>query len=96
MEGLLVLPTEKGNVPSINNMTTPGGRCVSGVLAANHTMAEGMKRPGLLVLNTLPKTANDFRMFTISHPDVIKQIDEFLVKEKDTVQKLKAMHKIIE
>lgn len=68
-----------------------------GVLAANHIMAEGMKKPGLLVLDdALPKSTNDFSLSTINHPDVIKQMDEFLVKEKDTVQKLKAKHKIIE
>jgi len=68
-----------------------------GVLAANHIMAEGMKKPGVLVLDeSLPKSSNDFSLSTISHPEVIKQIDEFLVKEKDTVQKLKAKYKIVE
>jgi hypothetical protein len=68
-----------------------------GVLAANHIMLENMKKPGLLVLDdTLPKSTNDFSMSTIGHPAVIKQLDEFLVKEKDTVQKIKAKYKITE
>ena len=68
-----------------------------GVLAATHIMAEGMQKPGVLVLDeSLPKSTNDFSLSSISHPEVVKQMDEFLVKEKDTVQKLKAKHKIVE
>jgi hypothetical protein len=68
-----------------------------GVLAANHIMSEGMKKPGILVLDdSLPKSVNDFSLSSIKHPDVVKQMDEFLVKEKDTVSKLKAKHKIVE
>jgi len=68
-----------------------------GVLAANQIMAEGMKKPGVLVLDdTLPKSTNDFSLASISHPEVVKQMDEFLLKEKDMVQKLKAKHKIVE
>lgn len=68
-----------------------------GVLAANHIMAVNMKKPGVLVLDDkLPKSANDFSLSTISRPEVIKQMDEFLVKEKDTVLALKAKHKIVE
>jgi hypothetical protein len=35
-------------------------------------------------------------MSTLSHPEVIKQLDEFLAKEKDTVAKIKAKYKIVE
>ena len=35
-------------------------------------------------------------MSTIAHPDVIKQLDEFLVKDKDLVAQLKAKYKIVE
>jgi polar amino acid transport system substrate-binding protein len=66
-----------------------------GVLAANYVMAEVMKKPGVLVLDDkLPKSTGDFSLSTLAHPDVIKQMDEFLVKEKDTVAKLKAKYKI--
>lgn len=68
-----------------------------GVLAANHIMAVAMKKPGALVFDDkLPKSANDFSLSTISRPEVIKQMDEFLVKEKDAVLALKAKHKIVE
>ncbi len=68
-----------------------------GVLAANYTLAEVMKKPGALVFDDkLPNSSNDFSLSSISHPEVIKQMDEFLVKEKDTVLKLKAKYKIVE
>ena len=68
-----------------------------GTLAANYTMVETLKKPGVLVFDPgLPNSTNDFSLSTISQPDVIKQLDEFLVKEKDTVAKLKAKYKIVE
>ena len=44
----------------------------------------------------LPKSTNDFSLSTISHPEIVKQMDEFLLKEKETVVKLKVKHKIVE
>lgn len=68
-----------------------------GKLAATHIMGEVMKKPGVLVFDdTLPNSKNDFSLSTIARPEVIKQMDEFLVKEKDTVAKLKAKYKIAE
>jgi polar amino acid transport system substrate-binding protein len=68
-----------------------------GILAANYVMTEVMKKPGILVFDDkLPKSTGDFSLSTIAHADVIKQMDEFLVKEKDTVTKLKAKYKIKE
>ena len=44
---------------------------------------EGMKKPRVLVLDeAIPKSTNDFSLSSISHPKVVKQMDEFLVKEK--------------
>jgi ABC-type amino acid transport substrate-binding protein len=66
-----------------------------GVLAANYVMSEVMKKPGVLVFDDkLPKSTGDFSLSTLAHPDVIKQMDEFLVKEKSTVDKLKVKYKI--
>lgn len=68
-----------------------------GVMAANYVMAESMKKPGVLVLDDkLPLSTNDFSLSTISQPNVIKQLDEFLVSQKDVVVKLKAKYKIVE
>lgn len=68
-----------------------------GTLAANYIMAETLKQPGVLVFDGgLPNSTNDFSLSTLSHPEVIKQLDEFIVKEKDLVAKLKAKHKIVE
>lgn len=68
-----------------------------GTLAANYIMAETLKQPGVLVFDAaLPNSTNDFSLSTLAHPEVIKQLDEFLVKEKDLVAKLKAKHKIVE
>lgn len=68
-----------------------------GVLAANYIMAETLKMPGALVLDpALPKSTNDFSLSTLAHSEVVKQLDEFLVKEKELVGKLKAKHKIVE
>jgi ABC-type amino acid transport substrate-binding protein len=68
-----------------------------GVLAGNYIMAEVMKKPGVLVYDDkLPNSKNDFSLSTISRPEVIAQMNEFLSKEKDTVAKLKAKYKITE
>jgi ABC-type amino acid transport substrate-binding protein len=68
-----------------------------GILAANYVMSEVMKKPGVLVFDEkLPKSTGDFSLSTLAHADVIKQMDEFLVKEKDAVAKLKAKYKIKE
>jgi ABC-type amino acid transport substrate-binding protein len=68
-----------------------------GVIAANYIMAEVMKKPGALVFDEkLPHGTNDFSLSSIKNPEVVKQMDEFLVKEKDTVAKLKAKYKIVE
>jgi ABC-type amino acid transport substrate-binding protein len=66
-----------------------------GVMAANHIMEDRLKMPGALVLDDkLPNSTNEFVVSTISHPEVIKQLDEFLSKEKATVEKIKAKYKI--
>lgn len=68
-----------------------------GVMAGNYIMAEVMKKPGVLVYNDkLPHSKNDFSLSSISHPEVIQQMNEFLAKEKDTVAKLKAKYKIVD
>jgi ABC-type amino acid transport substrate-binding protein len=66
-----------------------------GVMAANYIMEGRLNMPGALVLDDkLPSSTNDFVVSTIAHPNVIKQLDEFLTKEKATVEKLKAKYKI--
>jgi ABC-type amino acid transport substrate-binding protein len=68
-----------------------------GQLTATYILAEVMKKPGVLVFgDKLPNSKNDFSLSTIARPEVIKQMDEFLVKEKDTVAKIKAKYKITE
>ena len=68
-----------------------------GVMAANYVMTEQMKKPGELVFDEkLPNSTNDFALSSISHPEIVKQMDEFLVKEKDLVAKIKAKNKILE
>lgn len=68
-----------------------------GVLAAEYTMRESMKKPNILIYDeSSPHSTSDFSLATISKPEVIKQMDEFLTKEKDTVSKLKAKYKITE
>ena len=68
-----------------------------GVMSANYVMSNVLRRAGVLVFDdSLPKMKADFSLSSISHPEIIKQMDEFLVKDKDTVAKLKAKHKIVE
>lgn len=68
-----------------------------GVIAANYILTEVVKKPGALVYDaSLPNSTNDFSMSTLAHPEVIRQLDEFLVKEKDTVSRIKAKYKIVE
>ena len=91
--------TEVNTVDSAIHMADVGR--VDGVymspIVGNYIMTEVMRKPGTLVYDSsLPKSSNDFSLSTIAHPEVIKQMDEFLVKEKDTVAKLKAKYKIVE
>lgn len=66
-------------------------------ITASYILAEVMKKPGALVFDDkLPSSKNDFSLSTIAHPEVVKQMDEFLVKEKDTVARLKAKYRIVE
>ena len=67
------------------------------VIVSNYIMTDILKKPGILVFDDkLPNTKSDFSLSSIAHPDVIKQFDEFLAKDKDTVAKLKAKYKIVE
>ena len=66
-------------------------------IVSNYIMADMLKKPGILVFDDkLPSTKSDFSLSSIAHPDVIKQFDEFLAKDKDTEAKLKAKYKIVE
>ena len=68
-----------------------------GVITANHLMEEVMKRPGMLVFDDkLPSTKSVFSLSSILHPDVIKQFDEYLVKDKSAIARLKAKYKIVD
>ena len=68
-----------------------------GVMAANYVMSETLNKKGLLVYDdTLPHANADFSLSSIAHPEVIQQFNEFLVKEKDALTKLKAKYKIVE
>ena len=68
-----------------------------GVITANYLMTDVLKKPGVLVFDDkLPSTKSDFSLSSIAHAEVIKQFDEYLVKEKDAVAKLKAKYKIVE
>jgi len=67
------------------------------VIVANYLMTDVLKKPGVLVFDDkLPNSKSDFSLSSIARPEVIKQFDEYLVKEKDTVDKLKAKYKIVE
>lgn len=68
-----------------------------GTVIATYMMNEVLEKPGLLVLDeSLPHSKNDFTLSTIAHPEVVKQFNEFLDKEKDSIAKLKEKHKIKE
>lgn len=67
------------------------------VIVANYLMTDVLKKPGVLVFDDkLPNSKSDFSLSSIAHPEVVKQFDEYLVKDKDTVDKLKAKYKIVE
>ena len=66
-----------------------------GILAATYTMRETMKKPNVIVYDSsAPHTSSDFVLSTISRPEVIKQLNEFLVNEKNAISKLKFKFKI--
>ena len=68
-----------------------------GRMSGTYVIDEVLRRPGVLVFDdSLPTSKSDFSVSTIAHPDVIKQLDEFLVKDKDLVAQLKAKYKIVE
>ena len=67
------------------------------VQSTTYLMNEVLKKPGLVVYDdSLPHVTTERSLSSISHPEIIKQMDEFLVKEKDTVAKIKAKYKIVE
>ena len=64
---------------------------------ADRLMAEVIKKPGILVFDDqLPYTKNEYTLSSINHPELIKQFNEYLVKEKNSVAKLKAKYRIVE
>ncbi len=68
-----------------------------GTIPATYIMREFLKKPGVLVFDDkLPSTRSDFSFSSIAHPEIIKQFDDFLVKERDTVARLKTKYKIVE
>jgi hypothetical protein len=68
-----------------------------GTVVANHLMTDVIKKPGILVFDDkLPNMKMEYSLSSINHPELIKQFDDYLVKEKDTVAKLKAKYHIVE
>lgn len=68
-----------------------------GTIAARYIMNEVIKQPGVLVFDdSLPYSRGEFSLATLAHPKVIKQMNDFLGKEKELVVKLKAKYKITE
>ena len=68
-----------------------------GEIAANYLMNEVLKKPGVLVFDDkLPSAKSEFSLSSISHPEVIKQFDEYLVNERVSVARLKAKYKIVD
>lgn len=66
-----------------------------GVVAAEYIMNDKMKIPGALVFDDkLPSSASDFVVSSLTHPEVLAQLDEFLVKDKASVEKIKAKYKV--
>lgn len=64
-------------------------------ISAAYIMTEVRKKPGELVLDDkLPLEKSDFSLSSISHPDVVKQFNEFLDKEHASIAKLKSKYKI--
>ncbi|MBK6907275.1 MAG: transporter substrate-binding domain-containing protein [Rhodocyclaceae bacterium] len=97
------IKTKKISVSEVNSAEAAikmveGGRVDGvylGTLATTYIMNEVLKQPGMLVFDDkLPNSKNDFTISSIAHPNVIKQMDEFLVTEKDTVAKIKSKYKI--
>jgi ABC-type amino acid transport substrate-binding protein len=65
-------------------------------IVVNYYLTEQLKQPNLLVFDdTLPYTKTNFHLSSVKQPKVIAQFDEFLDKEKDTVEKLKAKYRIL-
>lgn len=94
-----ILVSEVDSPEAALNMANAGrvNGVYMGAIPANYILTEVMKKPGALVFDeTLPVSRNDFTLSSLTHPEVIKQMDEFLVKEKDRVAKLKAKYKIAE
>lgn len=68
-----------------------------GKIAANYIVTEVLKKPGMVVFDdSLPNSKSDFSLSSITHPEVVKQMSDFLASEKELVAKLKAKYKIVE
>lgn len=63
-------------------------------VVADYHLGE-LKKPGALVLDdALPLSRSGFSLSTRKHADVVRQFDEFLVKEKATVARIRAKYRI--
>lgn len=64
-------------------------------ISADYLLNERLKQPSALVLDeSLPVERSEFSLATLSHPEVISQFNEFLTREKSTIDRLKAKYKI--
>lgn len=72
---------------------------IDGVFAStivmNYYLTEKRKQPKLLVFDKdLPNKTVDFQLSSIKHPKVVTQFDDYLTKEKSSIDKLKAKYGI--
>ena len=65
------------------------------VAVANYQLEERLKKPNALVFDeSLPHTKGNYFMSSIARPQIIKEFNEFLKKEKATVDDLKKKYKV--
>lgn len=66
------------------------------ISVANHIMKNWRKNKKLVFNKNLPFTKSTRHISTIKYSKIIKKFDEFLIEEKDTINKLKEKYKVEE
>lgn len=93
----LIKQVDSDNLPSLINNALSGR--VDAILihqqAANHYLAQSLKRTGGLVVDpSLPSNEVDYELSTLKHPEVIAEFNEFLASEKDLIASLKSKYQL--
>lgn len=89
--------SENNNLASLLQMGVSGrvDGVYANVVVADYTLREQMKQPGALVFDaSLPHTRSAYLLSSNRRPELIKEFDDFLSKEKSAIDALKQKYRV--